>query len=67
MSKNNEQLIQSIFKKLGKDECEHFVKTGEMPAVKLSQEEMELVKGGISLQDLANIYKLYKELQRLIP
>ncbi len=67
MSKINDQLVQSIFKKLGKDECEQFVKPGEMPATKLSKEEMELVKGGISLEDLARIYKIYKEIQRLIP
>jgi len=47
MSHFNLKLVDSIVKKLGKEGCEHFVKTGELPAIKLTNEEMEFIKGGL--------------------
>lgn len=47
MSEFDRKLVETIFKKLGKEGAEHFVKTGELPAVKLTAQEMEFVKGGL--------------------
>lgn len=40
-------LTESIAKKIGREACEHYIKTGEFDAaVKLTDEEMAHVKGG---------------------
>jgi len=50
-----ERLVETIVKKLGKKGYDHLLKFGEMPAVKLTDEEMKYIKGGI------DIVKILKE------
>jgi hypothetical protein len=46
MKKNEIKLAKSIGKKWGKENTEKFLKTGEIPAVKLSAKEMKYIQGG---------------------
>lgn len=62
MSHFNQKLIESIIKKLGKEGCESFVKTGELPAIKLTPEEMEFVKGGL----FKELYFIIKNIGKVI-
>ena len=46
MVRKNERLTKSIAKKLGKEGIEYLEKNGDLPAIKLSNEEMNYIKGG---------------------
>jgi hypothetical protein len=43
----NEKLTTSIIKKLGREGRDYVLKHGELPAIPLTNEEMEYVKGGL--------------------
>jgi|JI102314A1RNA_FD_contig_31_6404283_length_1097_multi_3_in_0_out_0_2 hypothetical protein len=44
---SNKKIAESIFRKLGKEGMAHVEETGELPAVKLTSEEMNLLKAGM--------------------
>lgn len=43
---SNKKIAESIVKKLGQEGVAHLKATGELPAVKLTSEEMNLLKAG---------------------
>ncbi len=43
---DNKKIAESIVKKLGEEGVAHLKATGELPAVKLTNEEMKLLSGG---------------------
>lgn len=59
MANVNERLSQVIIQKLGKEGCEYLVQNGELPAIKLTKEELEYVKGGGILDYLLNAAQKY--------
>ena len=48
LSPAEQQLATSIANKLGVEGVNYFIKHGELPAVKLTEKEMEFLKGGES-------------------
>lgn len=68
MSANlNENLTQSIIQKLGKEGCEYVLKNGELPAVQLTNEEMEYIKGGfLSISNLKSLITVIKNVGRIM-
>lgn len=51
----NKKLVESIFNKFGKQGVKHVVENNELPAVKLTSEEMNLIKAGMGT------YKNFKD------
>ena len=43
--KKNDQIVESIVKKLGEEGIEYIETHGELPAVKLTNEEMSYIQG----------------------
>jgi len=54
------QIAESIVKKLGKEGVAHLEKNGELPAIKLTDEEMQFMRGGWTISDFYEILKKYK-------
>jgi hypothetical protein len=46
MTKEQEQIAKSIISKISKKEAEEYLKSGELPAIELTGQEMELLKAG---------------------
>jgi len=44
---SNKKIAESIIKKLGQEGVAHLKATGELPAVKLTSEEMNLLRAGM--------------------
>ena len=55
----NTEIEKSIYNKLGKDDIAYFEKHGEMPAIKLTDEEMEYLKGGGLFATLSRIIRVF--------
>jgi|JI10StandDraft_1071094.scaffolds.fasta_scaffold6601541_1 hypothetical protein len=56
----SDQIKESIVLKLGKEGVKYLEKNGELPAIKLTSEEMEFMKGGWTIPDFYEILKKYK-------
>lgn len=46
MTNDQEQIARSILSKMNKEEAEEYLKSGEFPAIELSNQEIELLKAG---------------------
>lgn len=46
----SENIAETIARKLGKDGLEYLEKNGELPAMKLTSEEMNFLKGGLTFE-----------------
>ncbi len=51
MTENNKKTLESIIQKFGADGCEYVLENDELPAIKLTAQEMEFIKGGISWEE----------------
>lgn len=54
--KDVERLVASIVKKIGKEGVEYVKKHGELPSVKLTAEEMKLIKAGIDRDKIKDLF-----------